>query len=165
MVMTDSELATVWRQSNRDKAQVQVLADLNAVPTSVMVTKLVELGIQIPDGIRDLAPVNPGPLPKPEPPKPRPSDRPKMKKNTGRPRKTKTTGKARPPVPLGAETTEQASVMTASRLAEIFSEIAKSCPDVPVYTMDGKEIGSVLMSSAFFDTPKVTEVEVILMIV
>lgn len=36
MVLTDSELATVWRKSNRDKAQIQVSADLNTISASVV---------------------------------------------------------------------------------------------------------------------------------
>lgn len=46
-MMTDSEIKTNWRNSQKDKAQVQVLADLNSCSVETMEKKLEQLGLSV----------------------------------------------------------------------------------------------------------------------
>ena len=185
MQMSDTEILSSFREAKDPKKQIGVLADLNAVNPDEMQRYLHQLGapVQLPrenprkaqnppkatfnvsralelhaEGLCDLdiaeqlgvkltkfaawrrwqgLPANIHRTKKPS------------KKETGA-------------QPEHAQTVPGVSgTMTAGRLAEVFSRIAKWYPDAPV-TMDGKGVAAVMLSSVF-DNASDAEVQVFLM--
>ena len=67
MTMTPAEIAKSYREAKNRRAQIGVLADLNACKKADILAALVEAGELTPEDAAQLQPKKPGPKPRPAP--------------------------------------------------------------------------------------------------
>lgn len=176
MNMSESEILASYNQAKNPKKQIGVLADLNGCSRAAMRAKLQELGARVPSE----------PAEKKNMPRPPKFDVVRAmelhreglgdldiserlgispRAVAGWRRSQNLPANRAKPVRHAQRKPPEASVadgpMTASRVAEVFAQIAKWHPDAPV-SMDGKRLAAIMLSSCF-DSRKDAEVEVYLM--
>lgn len=166
MQMSDNEILGNYRRAKDQKAQVKILADLNAVSEPEMAEKLRSLGIKVPgraakessssvDWLRARQLYDEGQ-----------SDleiaeqlgcskqtlanwRKREGLHANYPKSRAPAKKAAPPEPSPAVPADPAGTMTAGRAAEIFAQIAKWHPGAMIWLPAGQELAGISLISRY----------------
>lgn len=161
MQMTDSEILSNYRGAKNQKAQVKILADLNAVSEPEMAEKLRSLGIKVPGRavkelpasvdwlrVRQLYDEGQSDLEIAEQLGYSKQTLANWRKREGLhanyPKSRAPAKKAAPPEPA-----DPAGTMTAGRVAEIFTQIAKWHPGAMIRLPAGQELAGISLISRY----------------
>ena len=166
MQMTDSEILSNYRGAKNQKAQVKILADLNAVSEPEMAEKLRSLGIKVPGRavkelpasvdwlrVRQLYDEGQSDLEIAEQLGCSKQTLANWRKREGLhanyPKSRAPAKKAAPPEPSPAVPADPAGTMTAGRVAEIFAQIAKWHPGAMIRLPAGQELAGISLVSCY----------------